>query len=513
MPPRVTPVLQLDGLSKTFPGGQRALRDVHLDVLPGEIHGLLGQNGSGKSTLIKILAGYHSPDAGGQLLIDGSPVTLPVAAGQFRRLGLSFVHQNLALANTMSVLDNLRVGRYRTGPMGKIRWRHERQRVTDALSRFGLLLDPETQVSTLSSSQRAIVAIARALQEIEHKDRGVLILDEPTAYLSGGALRTLFDAMREVTRSGISIVFVTHRLEEVLEVTDRVTILRDGAAVGVKRTADVDEDDLIEMVIGRRMSEFYPALPAPSQDLVMSLSQASGPSVGPVSFDLFKGEVLGLTGLIGSGFEDVPYLIMGTQAATAGELQLKEKHVGLTELTVRDRIDMGIGLVPANRARDGGVASLTVRENITVPTISTYFRWLHLDLRNERIDVSLLLQKFDVQPPDPEKVFGTLSGGNQQKSVVAKWLATTPKVLILHEPTQGVDVGARQQIFRQIRDVTTHGCSILLASLEYDDLAHLCDRILVFRNGRIVSELSGENMTEDRIVEQCYRGDGAAAAA
>ena len=506
-PVQDVPVLSLAHLSKTFPGGQRALRDAHLDVLPGEIHGLLGQNGSGKSTLIKVLAGFHAPDPGGELLINGIGVSLPLAPGQFRRLGMSFVHQNLGLATTLSVLDNLRVGRYRTGPMWKIRWRHERERVAQALSRFGLHLDPETLVSGLSESQRAIVAIARALQEIEHRQRGVLILDEPTAYLSGEALRTLFEAMREVARSGTSILFVTHRLEEVLEVTERVTVLRDGAVAGVARTTDVDEADLVEMIIGRRMTDFYPAAATPSQEVVMSVRQMSGGFAEQVSFDLFRGEVLGLTGVIGSGFDDVPYLMMGTQPVKSGALKIGEKQARLADVTVGDRIDMGIGLVPANRARDGGVASLTVLENVTLPTISRYFRRLLLDHRSEREDVVRLLQEFEVRPPEPDKVFGTLSGGNQQKAVLAKWLATSPRVLILHEPTQGVDVGARKQIFRLIRDATARGCSIVLASLEYEDLAHLCDRVLVFRNGRIVSELNGDNLTEDRIVEQCYRGE------
>jgi ribose transport system ATP-binding protein len=293
----------------------------------------------------------------------------------------------------------------------------------------------------------------------------------------------------------------------VLEVTERVTVLRDGAVAGVARTTEVDEGYLIEMIIGRRMTDFYPAAPPPSQGLVMSLHGMSGGMADQVSFDLKQGEVLGLSGLIGSGFEDVPYLMMGTQLATAGELQLGGKQIRLSDLTVRDRIDLGIGLVPANRARDGGVASLTVLENVTLPTISKYFRRFLLDHHAERQEVNHLLEEFEVRPPDPDKVFGTLSGGNQQKAVLAKWLATRPKVLILHEPTQGVDVGARKQIFSQIRDATTRGCSVVLASLEYEDLAHLCDRVLVFRNGRIVSELAGENLTEDRIVEQCYRGE------
>jgi ribose transport system ATP-binding protein len=503
---RATPIVALENLSKTF-AGQKALRSVDLAVLPGEIHGLLGQNGSGKSTLIKILAGYYEPDPGAALAVNGRPINLPLHPGEFRRLGMSFVHQNLGLVDTLSVLDNLRVGRYRSRFFWKVNWRHERRRVRQALRRFGVEVDPDKLVSDLPESTRAIVAIARALQELEGHEVGMLILDEPTVYLSREAVDTLFNAVREVARGNISILFVSHRLEEVLAITDRVTVLRDGAVAGTAVTSEVNEDDLVEMIIGRRMTDLYPAPPEPGVKRVLGARNVSGDVVEGASFDVYEGEVLGLTGLIGSGFEELPYLLMGTAPSREGHLILGEKTVALDRMSVRGRIDAGMTLVPANRGRDGAALRLTVAENVSLPKVSSYFRNLLLNHRTERNDVLRLLHDFDVRPPQPGKIFGTLSGGNQQKAIMGKWLSCRPNVLILHEPTQGVDVGARKQIFQQIRNATERGTAVLMVSLEYEDLAHLCDRVIVFRDGRMVSELSGASLTEDRIVEQCYRGE------
>src|SRR4051794_28107702 len=251
-------VISLRNLSKDFGGGRRALDAVNLDVRSGEIPGLLGQNGSGKSTLIKILAGYHGPEPGAELHVNGAPVSLPVAPGQFRELGMSFVHQNLGLSDTMSVLDNVRVGRYRRGFGWRIPWRTERRRVHEGLRRFDLDLDLDTLVGDLPQGTRAVIAIARAVQEIERFERGLLILDEPTPYLSRDAVGRLFEAMRHVAADGIAILFVSHRLEEVHQITDRVTVLRDGRVVATADTPALDADDLIEMIVGRRLEDLYP---------------------------------------------------------------------------------------------------------------------------------------------------------------------------------------------------------------------------------------------------------------
>jgi ribose transport system ATP-binding protein len=502
------PVISLKNLSKDFGGGRRALDAVDLDVRPGEIHGLLGQNGSGKSTLIKILAGYHAPEPGAELRVNGESVALPIAPGKFRELGMSFVHQNLGLADDMSVLDNVRVGRYERGVGWRIPWRLERRRVRDALSRFGLKVDIDAPISSLSEGTRAVIAIARAVEEIEGAERGLLILDEPTPYLPRDAVTRLFEAMRTVASENLAILFVSHRLEEVHEITDRVTVLRDGKVVGTVDTAGLDPADLIEMIVGRRLEDLYPDPPAVGQKRLLSVQNLSGALVRGLDFELNAGEILGLTGLLGSGFEEVPYLLIGALPPMSGELTFEDRVRQASRMSVRDRIDLGMVLVPANRERDGVAVGLTVGENVTLPRISNYFRRFLLDRRSERRDVMELLRRFDVRPPDPARLMGTLSGGNQQKAVLGKWLATNPRVLVLHEPTQGVDIGARKQIFAQIREATDHGCAVVLASLEYEDLAHLCDRVLVFQAGRVTSELPRRELSEDRIVEQCLRPIG-----
>ena len=498
-------VISLRNLSKDFGGGRRALDGVNLDVLPGEIHGLLGQNGSGKSTLIKILAGYHAPERGAELYVNGEQIALPVAPGQFRDLGMSFVHQNLGLSDTMSVLDNVRVGRYRHGFGWRIPWRTERRRVREGLRRFDLEVDLDALVGDLPQGTRAVIAIARAVQEIEGFDRGLLILDEPTPYLSRDAVGRLFEAMRHVAAEGIAILFVSHRLEEVHQITDRVTVLRDGRVVATADTAGLDADDLIEMIVGRRLEDLYPD-PAPTtQKRTLGVRGLSGAIVQGLDFDVHAGEVLGMTGLLGNGFEEVPYLLMGTLQPFSGEFLFEDRTREAKRLSVRDRIDLGMVLVPANRERDGVASTLTVGENVTLPRVSDYFRHLLLDRRSERREVNEILHRFDVRPPDASRPMATLSGGNQQKAVLGKWLSTNPRVLVLHEPTQGVDIGARKQIFAQIREATEAGCAVVLASLEYEDLAHLCDRVLVFQGGVVTSELPRRELSEERIVERCLR--------
>jgi ribose transport system ATP-binding protein len=502
------PAISLKNLSKEFRGGWRALDTVDLDVRPGEIHGLLGQNGSGKSTLIKILAGYHVPEPGARLWVNGQRVALPIPPGGFRGLGMSFVHQSLGLADDMSVLDNVRVGRYERGFGWRIPWRSERRRAREALRRFGVELDIDAPISNLSESTRAVIAIARAVQEIEGVEGGLLILDEPTPCLPRDGVSRLFETMREVASENVAILFVSHRLEEVHEITDRVTVLRDGKVVGTVDTAGLDPADLIEMIVGRRLEDLYPDPPTAGRKRLLSVHHLSGAAVQCLDFELNAGEVLGLTGLLGSGFEEVPYLLMGALPPTSGELTFEDRTRRASRMSLRDRIDLGMVLVPANRQRDGVAMSLTVGENVTLPRVSNYFRHLLLDQRSERRDVTELLRRFDVRPPDPTRPMGTLSGGNQQKAVLGKWLATAPRVLVLHEPTQGVDIGARKQIFAQIRDATEHGCGVILASLEYEDLAHLCDRVLVLQEGRVTSELSRQELSADRVVERCMRPIG-----
>ena len=500
------PVLSARGLSKTF-SGKRVLRDVDLDVLPGEVHGLLGQNGSGKSTLIKILAGYYTPDPGGSLAVNGNPAPLPLTPRHAEAFGLSFVHQDLGLATQMTVLENLRVGHYETGPLWRLRWRRERATVRAMLREFDVgHLDPDALVLSLREVDRARLAIVRALHQIREHRTGVLVLDEPTVYLPRDGVELLFATLRRVTAAGFGVLFVTHRLEEVHAVTDRVTILRDGARVDTARTRDLSEADLLERILGRAAGQLYPATHEVRGEQVMHLRVDSGEGVSDFSLDLRRGEVVGLTGLLGMGHDRVPYLAFGAAAGDAeGEITVGGSRTALRHHSPRRAISAGLALLPADRLQSGGAQEATVLENVTLPTLSRYFHGLLLHHRQERRAVRQMLETYQVNPPAPSKIFAELSGGNQQKALVAKWFQVNPKVLLLHEPTQGVDVGARKQIFERIRDFAQGGGAVVIASVEYEDLAHLCDRVLVFRDGRLVSELRKPNLSEAAIVEHCFR--------
>lgn len=502
------PVLSARGFSKTF-SGRTVLRDLDVDVYPGEIHGLLGQNGSGKSTFIKILAGYHSPDDGASLTIADKPVSLPLDPRTPHLLGLSFVHQDLGLVPEMTVLENLRVGSYETGFGWRIRWRRERQYVRDALRQFGLgHVSPDVEVRTLRDVERAMVAIVRALERLKGLTRGVLVLDEPTAYLPRDGVERLFHAVRSAAAAGFGVLFVTHRLEEVRAVTNRVTILRDGLQVEAADTAALSERDLIERILGRALGELYPTPHQMRGDVALTARNVRGSVVRSFSIDLNRGEIVGLTGLLGMGQEQVPHLLFGSQRAT-GEVRVGTRTVDLRRMTPHRAIDSGIALLPANRLRDGAAQEATVTENVTLPLLSTYFKGGVLRHRRERREVAAQLRQFQVVPPEPTRVFAKLSGGNQQKALLAKWFATRPQIFLLHEPTQGVDIGAKKQIFADIRDLAQAGGAVIIASVEYEDLAHLCDRVLVFRDGAVVAELRDDDLTEHRIVEQCFASERA----
>jgi ribose transport system ATP-binding protein len=505
-------VIAARNFSKTFTG-RTVLQSVDLDVLPGEVHGLLGQNGSGKSTLIKILAGFHHPDEGASLTVRGSDVPLPLRPGGARRHGMSFVHQDLGLAAELTVLENFRVGLYDTRLAWRVNWREERRIVRAALRRYGARCEPDALVSSLGEVDRAMVAIARALEELRTGDGGLLVLDEPTPYLPRDGVERLFASVREAAASGIGVLFVTHRLEEVHALTDRVTILRDGRLVGTTVAASASEADLIELILGFALDELYPAPHDSVGDVALSMRHVNADDVKDLDLELRRGEIVGVTGLLGMGWERVPYLIFGADSGATGSIEVGGRTHQLDDFTPAKAMRRGMALLPANRLRDGGVPSATVTENLTLPTVGTYFSGGLLKHRREVRRVAELLEEFQVSPPDPDRTFATLSGGNQQKVLVAKWLETKPKVLLLHEPTQGVDVGARAQIFTRIRDAAEAGTAVVLASSEYEDLVHLCDRVIIFRDGRAVSEVSGAALTVERLVEQSLRADRATAAA
>jgi ribose transport system ATP-binding protein len=505
------PVIKLSHISKTF-GGVHALNDVNLTIERGEIHGLVGENGSGKSTLIKILAGYHAPDHhGGQLFVNGQPVKLPLHPGQFRQLGMSFVHQDLGLVPPLTVLENLRIGDLSAPGGWYISWGRERERAQKVFEEFGVQIDPMAKVADLRPTDRARLAIVRALEEIrsancgEKIGWGLLILDEPTVYLPAAGKRQLYDLMRDITSRGASVLFVSHHLDEVREITHRVTVLRNGYVQGTVVTAETTDDQVISMIIGRQLD----ALVVQRSDLQkkpadIAITGLSGGLLRNIRIGIHKGEVLGLTGLAGFGFEEVPYFVFGARKPQSGSLDIDGQQYDLRTMNPSHAVKAGISLLPADRQNDGSVGSLTVAENIMLQVLDRYFVGLRLRWPKIKTDAHTLLDKYDVRPKEPNLVYNALSGGNQQKVLFAKWLQTKPKLLFLHEPTQGVDIGARQEIFRVMRQAVGPETAVVCVSTDYEVLAIVCDRVIVFGRGNTLRELVGDNITKDRIVEQCY---------
>jgi ribose transport system ATP-binding protein len=471
------------------------------------VHGLLGENGSGKSTLIKILAGFHAPDDG-ELEIAGQPVPLPLPPGLFREFGIGFVHQDLALILSLTVVENLRAGliaRARRRPF--LSWRAEARRARATFARYGVRISPTAIVGELRPADRALLAIVRAIEDVrdEHEGPGMLVLDEPTVFLPRAEVEHLFALIREITATGGSVLFVSHELDEVRQITDRVTVLRDGRVAGTAVTADTDESRLVEMIIGRRLATYVvERRDRPDHARAASVRDLTGPGVLGVSFDVQQGEVVGLTGLAGSGFESVPYLLCGAWRAQEGRLVMDGRERDLTGLDPHRALDAGIALIPADRQRSGAVGSLSVTDNVTLPRLPAYRRAGVLRRGAMHRDTGGLMGRFDVRPGDPRAEYGGLSGGNQQKALLAKWLSSSPRLVLFHEPTQGVDVGARQQIYATMRAAAEAGACMLCASSDHGQLEQICDRVLVFGRGRITSELSGDDVTRERITERCY---------
>jgi ribose transport system ATP-binding protein len=497
--------LRLRGLSKAF-GATRALDDVNLAVAPGEIHGLVGRNGSGKSTLIKVLSGYHVPDSG-TLEIGGNAVPLPLPAAEAYRHGLAFVHQDLGLLPDLSVMENIRIGRFTTGGGWRIKWKEERRLVAEALERFGVRVSPDTLVGGLREVDRALVAIVRGLVDLRAHQHGILVLDEPTAYLPRDSVEQLFTTVRNVANAGTAVIFVSHRLDEVMSLAHRTTVLRDGRVVGTLDTDTSSEEQLIELILGGELEDFYPEPSAPGTRVAVRIADLSGAVAESVSFDVHEGEILGLTGIAGAGYDEVPYLLFGAASARSGTVTIGSTTLDHAALTPKSTMDAGMALLPADRQNKSGVGELTLTQNVSLPVLGSFFTGGRLRQRAERSKVASLLTDYTVRPPIPEAKMNQLSGGNQQKALLAKWMQRTPPVLLLHEPTQGVDVGAKKDVFERLREATVAGAAVVFSSAEYEDLAHLCDRVLVFREGRIAATLSGADLTEERIVEQCYRAD------
>jgi ribose transport system ATP-binding protein len=501
-PDRLAAALEARDISKSF-GGTRALDRASLEVRPAEVHGLLGENGSGKSTLIRILAGYHAPDPGGRLLVGGREVALPPRAGEPRALGMSFVHQDLGLIPSLSVAENVRLDELATTRRRRLSPRRERQAAAEALARFGLDIDARLRVDELTPVARALVAIVRAMEGLPEAG-GLLVLDEPGAFLPRPERERLFALARAVADSGSSVLLVSHDVGEAAAACDRITVLRDGRNVGTIDPAVAGSEELVRMIVGHPL---VPVGAGPAaggrRNGAVRISGLSGEVVRDLSIELERGEVLGLSGLAGSGFEEVPYLLFGGRPCRAGTLLLEREHE-LTAMTPERALRAGISLLPGDRAREGGVGSLSVASNVTLPVLERYATRLRLERARLTRAAARLLGEHDVRPPDPRLPFEALSGGNQQRALLAKAVQASPPLLLLDEPTRGVDVGARHAIAAAIRDLARDGVTVVCASGDHEQLELLCDRVLIFAGGMVVRELVGADVSRERIAEQCH---------
>jgi len=496
------PILAIRNLSKTFPGNV-ALRNVSIEIMPGEVHALVGQNGSGKSTLVKCLSGYHQPDNHAEIIVGGVRLPAHYSSSQAHGFGLAFVHQDLGLIPSLSVLENFCLARgFATGAGYHIRWQEEARRVQKLMAEFEHDISPRALVGSLSSGDQTIVAIVRALQEAS--DNGhVLVLDEPTAALPEREVGEVFAAIRRTAARGVGVIYVSHRLREIYELAERVTVLRDGQRVGTFQVADLDERNLVELMVGQTIEQYYPpAQPKINEDVLLRVENLSGSGLKGVSFSIQKGEIVGVSGLLGSGCSELGRLLFGASQRTGGTISFKGKDVSFG--CPGDAIRRGIGLVTEDRRHDGFFPLMSVGENVTITDLRRFSKWGRLKKDAERREILGLIDEFRVNPPDPERAFCTLSGGNQQKAIIAKWMRLKPDLMILDEPMRGIDVGSKTEVCGLMQKSVASGAGVLLISSEFEDMAYLCDRVLVMSDGRLVAELAGQQLTKDSITHLVY---------
>jgi ribose transport system ATP-binding protein len=491
----------MTNINKTF-GGTRALQDVDFELRAGEVHALVGQNGSGKSTLIKVLAGFHEPDPGAVALVHDTPLALGDSDAA-HAAGLRFVHQDLGLIDALDCADNLALGfGFATGFAGRIVWRRQRAAARAALARLGQDFDVRVPVSHLNAFEKTALAITRALQDVDA--RSVLILDEPTAAMPKPEVDRLFTLIRRVAAQGTAVLLVSHHLDEIYAVADRVTIFRDGLRVATEDMAGLPRADLIQRMTGGHLVAVEHSPRASEGPIALSVHGLASGVLDGIEFDVRRGEVLGIAGLNGSGRDEVCELIFGArQRSGVVEVSGKVLPPGRPDLAIA----AGCALVPANRRLDGLVMEHSVRENLTLVDVARFWRRLRLQRRQETNSVRDWIARLGIRTQSPEQAVDALSGGNQQKVVLGKWLCVQPVVLLLDEPTQGVDVGAQSEINRQIRAAADAGAAVLACSSDEGELSQLCDRVLVLYDGHIVDEMTGNQLTAREIARRCLRPD------
>jgi ABC-type sugar transport system ATPase subunit len=488
-------LVEVRNITKKFPG-VIALQDVSFTINEGEIHALIGENGAGKSTMIKILSGLYRPEPGGEITFDGEPLREYSALESLHR-GIVVIYQDFSLFSNLSVLENIALGPYVKAGKQMVDWKAMREIAQDVLDKLQFPIDLNSPVGSLSVAKQQIVAIARALA---NKAR-LLVLDEPTSALSKGEVIKLFDIMRSLKNDGISLLFISHKIDELFAISDRFTVLRDGKCMGTFDEEELDDDRLISLMVGRKIE--YKIFSKNKRDdailEVKGLSKAG--QFKDINFTLNRGEILGITGLVGAGRTEVAQAVFGLNPFDAGEIFLEGKPVKIQKPS--EAVARGIAYVPENRLQEGLVLGKSVRDNLVITVLKSISNKAGLvdKTKKEKLTAEWM-EKLNIRPPIPELFASKLSGGNQQRVVLSKWLATNPKILIVDEPTNGIDVGAKTEIHQILRDLADSGIAVIVISSELPEILAIADRVIIMRRGRITAEKFCEGLNQEDILSK-----------
>ncbi|HIF9399266.1 TPA: ribose ABC transporter ATP-binding protein RbsA [Photobacterium damselae] len=485
------PILALEGIEKAFPG-VKALDNACLNVYPGRVMALMGENGAGKSTLMKVLTGIYSKDAG-EVRYQGAPVHFH-GPRHSQEAGISIIHQELNLIPELTIAENIFLGREKTNAFGGIKWAEMYREADALLKRLNVKHSSRQLLGELSLGEQQMVEIAKALS---FKSQ-VIIMDEPTDALTDTETESLFNVINELRSEGCGIVYISHRLKEIFEICDDITVLRDGKFIGECRVADTDEDGLIEMMVGRRLDEQYPRIAVKHGTTCLEVKNLTGSSINDVSFTLDRGEILGISGLMGAGRTELMKVIYGALTRESGDVILDGKIIN--PISPQDGLANGIAYISEDRKGDGLILGLSVKENMSICALEQLSNGIKIDQQQEIIAVEDFIRLFNIKTPTRDQIIGNLSGGNQQKVAIAKGLMTKPKVLILDEPTRGVDVGAKKEIYQLINQFKADGMSIILVSSEMPEVLGMSDRILVMHEGRISGEFTPEEANQEKLL-------------
>ena len=486
-------ILELKNITKRF-SGVEVLHQVPYQLRPGEVHALLGENGAGKSTLIKVITGIHQPEEG-EIFLNDERVQF-ADTRESRQAGIAAIYQELSLFPDLDVAENIFVGRQPTAAGGRIDWRRLYKEAGELLTSLGVQLDLKQKARSLSIAQQQMVEIARAFSINAH----ILIMDEPTSSLTLNEVADLFRLVRRLREQGTAIIFISHRLEELFEIADRVTVLRDGSYIGTRNMEEVTRDELIRMMVGRTITNLFPKQDVQAGDVVLRVENLTREGVfEDVSFELHAGEILGMAGLIGAGRTDVARAIFGVEPPTSGKIEINGQAIEIR--SPQQAIELGLAYVPEDRQAHGLVPPMNIIANLSLPTLDEYVRRGWLQAKAEQTAAYEMAQKMELRANNIWQKVRELSGGNQQKVVLGKWLATKPHILILDEPTRGIDVGTKAAVHELMSDLAAEGIAILMISSELPEVVGMSDRVLVMREGHMTATLSRAEATQEKILQ------------